>query len=112
MPRMDFAERYGPWAVIAGGSEGVGASVARQLGARGVNVVLVSRRQEPLDDVAATVAAESRTVVLDLSEADATARLADAVQRDHRARSRPSTAPTPREHRRPAFLSLRDSHER
>jgi uncharacterized protein len=76
---MDFAERYGPWAVIAGASEGVGASVARQLGARGVNVVLVSRRQEPLNDVAATVAAESRTVVLDLSEPDATARLADAV---------------------------------
>ena len=76
---MDFAERYGPWAVIAGASEGVGASVARQLGARGVNVVLVSRRQEPLNDVAATVGAESRTVVLDLSEPDATARLADAV---------------------------------
>jgi|HubBroStandDraft_1064217.scaffolds.fasta_scaffold15829_7 short-subunit dehydrogenase len=76
---MDFAERYGPWAVVAGASEGVGASVARLLGARGVNVVLVARRQEPLDDVAATVAAETRTVVLDLSDTDATTRLADAV---------------------------------
>jgi hypothetical protein len=27
---VDFAERYGPWAVIAGGSEGVGASVTRR----------------------------------------------------------------------------------
>jgi hypothetical protein len=27
---VDVAERYGPWAAIAGGSEGVGASVARR----------------------------------------------------------------------------------
>jgi hypothetical protein len=27
---VDFPERYGPWAVIAGGSEGVGASVTRR----------------------------------------------------------------------------------
>jgi hypothetical protein len=27
---LDFAERYEPWAAIAGGSEGVGASVARR----------------------------------------------------------------------------------
>jgi short-subunit dehydrogenase len=76
---MDFAERYGPWAVVAGASEGVGASVAQQLGERGVNVVLVSRRQGALDDVAATVTGETRTVVLDLSDADAATRLAHAV---------------------------------
>jgi uncharacterized protein len=76
---MDFAERYGPWAVIAGASEGVGASVARLLGERGVNVVLVSRRQAALDEVAATVATETRTVALDLSEPDAAAGLAEAT---------------------------------
>jgi hypothetical protein len=27
---VDVAERYGPWAVIAGGSEGVGVSVVRR----------------------------------------------------------------------------------
>lgn len=76
---MEFADRYGPWAVVAGASEGVGASVARLLGSRGVRVVLVSRRQGALDDVAATVATETRTVVLDLSEAAADAALADAT---------------------------------
>jgi uncharacterized protein len=76
---MDFAERYGPWAVVAGASEGVGASVARLLGERGVNVVLVARRQGALDDVAATVAAATRTVVLDLSETDAATTLANEV---------------------------------
>lgn len=79
MPPMDFPERYGPWAVVLGASEGVGASVARLLGERGVKVVLLARRQGPLDEVAATVAGETRTVVLDLSEADATAALANAV---------------------------------
>jgi uncharacterized protein len=76
---MDFAERYGPWAVVAGASEGVGASVARLLGERGVNVVLVARRQKVLEDVAATVAGETRTVGLDLSEENADLALAAAT---------------------------------
>ena len=33
----DYAERYGPWAVIAGGSEGIGESFARQLAAAGIS---------------------------------------------------------------------------
>ena len=75
----EFIEKYGPWAVVAGASEGIGASVARLLGARGVNVVLVSRRQAALDEVAATVPAETRTVVIDLGAPDAVAALADAT---------------------------------
>ena len=74
-----FAEKYGPWAIVAGASEGVGVSVARLLGERGVNVVLVSRRQELLDQVAQTVSSETRTLALDLSEPDAAARLAEAT---------------------------------
>jgi short-subunit dehydrogenase len=77
---MGFSERYGPWAVVAGASEGVGASVARLLGERGVKVVLVSRRQAALDEVAATVKTETRTVALDLSERDADVRLAEATR--------------------------------
>jgi uncharacterized protein len=76
---MDFAKRYGPWALVAGASEGVGASVARMLGERGVNVVLVARNQATLDEVAAKVATESRTLVLDLSTPDASAALAAAT---------------------------------
>jgi short-subunit dehydrogenase len=77
---MEFAEKYGPWAVVAGASEGVGASVARLLGERGVNVVLVSRRPAVLDEVAATVKTSTCTVGLDLSLADADRRLADAAE--------------------------------
>jgi uncharacterized protein len=76
---MGFSEKYGPWAVVAGASEGVGASVARLLGERGVNVVLVSRRQEVLEEVAAAVKTETRTVALDLSVPDADIRLIEAT---------------------------------
>src|SRR4051794_24716551 len=72
-------QRYGPWAVVAGASEGVGASLAQQLGERGVNVVLVARRATALDEVAATVESQTRVVTLDLSAPDASAGLARAT---------------------------------
>lgn len=74
-----FAARYGPWAVVAGASEGVGASVARQLGERGVNVALVSRRAHALAEVASTVKTETRVVAVDLSVPGADQMLADAT---------------------------------
>jgi len=77
---VEFAARYGPWALVAGASEGIGASIARLLGDRGVNVVLVSRRRQALNEVAATVKAGTRMVVLDLSVPDADAVLAAATE--------------------------------
>jgi short-subunit dehydrogenase len=66
-----FAEQYGPWALIAGGSEGVGESFAEKLAARGVNVVLVARKPEPLEALAGRIradfAVDVRTLALDLT---------------------------------------------
>jgi len=76
---VEFVDRYGPWALVAGASEGVGASAARSLGKRGINVVLVSRRQAALDVVAETVLSSTRTVALDLSEPDAGSQLIRAT---------------------------------
>lgn len=47
-----FARKYGPWGLIAGGSEGIGRSFALQLASRGLDLILVARRQEPLDATA------------------------------------------------------------
>ena len=67
---MTTLEKYGPWAVIAGGSEGVGASFASQLADAGINLVLLARKSGPLEETAAAVRAkgvEARTVSVDLT---------------------------------------------
>ena len=67
-------DRYGPWAVIAGGSEGVGASFAHQLADAGLNLVLIARKPGPLEETAAEVRAkgvEVRTLELDLLDPSA-----------------------------------------
>ncbi len=58
-----FVEHYGPWAVVCGASEGLGAEFGRQLAARGLNVVLVARRAEALEQVKAEVLASSKVEV-------------------------------------------------
>src|SRR5262249_23506045 len=79
-----FAGRYGPWALVAGASEGVGACFAREVARRGVNVVLLARRQHVLDDLAAWIAGETgveaRPVAIDLAADDAMDRVVDATE--------------------------------
>jgi short-subunit dehydrogenase len=71
-------QRYGPWALIIGGSEGVGASFARKLAAHGFALALVARKQAALDDLAhelSTSGAMVRTLSVDMSGADALERV-------------------------------------
>jgi beta-glucosidase len=44
-------ERYGPTALIAGASEGLGAAWANALAAQGLNLILIARRPEPLAEI-------------------------------------------------------------
>jgi uncharacterized protein len=78
-----FAERYGPWAVVAGASEGVGEGLARAVAERGVNVVLLARRQSVLEEVAASISADSgveaRPVAIDLATDDAMDEVVEAT---------------------------------
>jgi short-subunit dehydrogenase len=68
-------EKYGPWAVIAGASDGTGEGFARELAAMGLNLVLVSRRREKLEalgeELAAAHGIEYRVHVQDLMDEDA-----------------------------------------
>ncbi|SMC96193.1 SDR family NAD(P)-dependent oxidoreductase [Lentzea albidocapillata] len=75
-------DRYGPWAVIAGGSEGVGAALARRLADAGVNLVLVARKPGPLHDLADSVRRSGvlvRPLAVDLLASDAIAAVRDAT---------------------------------
>jgi short-subunit dehydrogenase len=66
----DFAERYGPWAIVAGASEGLGAAFARALADRGVKLILAARRSEPLVALADRLPTEAAAVVADLATDD------------------------------------------
>jgi short-subunit dehydrogenase len=80
---MDFKERYGPWAVVAGASEGTGAAFSHQLAGKGLNLILVARREGPLDTIAGelrkTYGIECVPAAIDLARPDATDRIIAAV---------------------------------
>jgi uncharacterized protein len=80
---MTFAAKYGPWALVLGASDGVGAAFAEGLAERGVNVVLVARRRAVLDEVAAGIrgcaGVQTRTLTIDLAQHDAASQVADAT---------------------------------
>ena len=73
----EFVARYGPWAVVAGASEGLGAAFAGALARRGCKLLLLARRAEALEQVAAPLRAstEVRTAVVDLGDAELAATL-------------------------------------
>jgi 3-oxoacyl-[acyl-carrier protein] reductase len=64
----------GRTAVVTGGSKGIGRAIARGLAAEGVNVVLVARGKEQLDQTAAQIREKTGVTVLavsaDITKAD------------------------------------------
>ncbi len=74
--------KYGPWAVIAGGSEAVGAEFAHRIAQAGINLLLIARKEGPLQATAEAVRAhgvEVRTLSVDLVEPDAIDAIAAAT---------------------------------
>jgi hypothetical protein len=70
--RLRLAERYGGWALVTGASSGIGTSLARQIAADGMDVVLSARREERLTSLASEIerdfGVKTRVVVADLAE--------------------------------------------
>ncbi len=78
-----LAERYGPWAVVTGASAGIGAEFALRVAERGINVVLVARRRNRLEELASTIEdmyrVEARVAPADLTARDVVEVLQPAI---------------------------------
>jgi short-subunit dehydrogenase len=78
-PDPEFLNRYGPWAIVCGASEGTGAEFSLQAAAKGLNVILVARRAEKLEELASQLrdshGVQVVTHSLDLSSPGAAAEL-------------------------------------
>lgn len=61
-----FKDKYGPWAVVTGASSGIGAEFARQLAAKGLNLLLIARRKDMLESLCEELAAQYKVESLSL----------------------------------------------
>ncbi|XP_029464532.1 inactive hydroxysteroid dehydrogenase-like protein 1 [Rhinatrema bivittatum] len=49
--KTDLSKQYGKWAIITGGTDGIGKAYAEELASRGVNIILISRNRVKLENV-------------------------------------------------------------
>lgn len=54
----NFKEKYGPWAIVTGATDGIGKEYARELARLGLNIILMSRSIDKLTKVAQEIEAE------------------------------------------------------
>lgn len=52
MKTLKFKNRYGQYALVAGGSDGLGYAFAEAIARRGINLILVARREDRLNSAA------------------------------------------------------------
>ena len=86
MTTRPFQEAYGPYALVAGASEGLGAAFAEAIARRGVNLVLMARREDQLTATAARLTkdhgVEVVAIVADLADFDAVKKKVTALTVD------------------------------
>lgn len=81
---MNLREKYGEWGIILGATEGVGKAFCERLAQQGMNVVMVGRREEKLQELGKSLqkqyGVEYKVVKADFSKEDAAQKIFDATQ--------------------------------
>lgn len=69
-----FKNKYGNWALITGATSGIGAELTSQIAAKGLNIILVARKEKELAQHALTLkeryGVETKTISADLATAE------------------------------------------
>ncbi|CAG5048167.1 unnamed protein product [Parnassius apollo] len=71
MEEQSLKKKYGSWAAITGSTDGIGKEYAMELAQRGLNIVLISRNEEKLNNVAREIekqySVKTKIIVADFS---------------------------------------------
>jgi len=73
-------EKYGPWAVVTGASDGIGRAFAERLAAQGFDLVLAARRGPRLEELARSLPVSTRVVAADLATREGVAAVVAATE--------------------------------
>jgi short-subunit dehydrogenase len=80
---MNLKQKYGSIAMVAGASEGIGAAFATCLAAKGMDLVIIARRLQPLQQLADLLENKYKVNVMciscDLSDNNATQQIVEAL---------------------------------
>lgn len=81
---MSLKQKYGPLAMVAGASEGIGAAFATYLAKSGMDLILIARRREPLGQLADLLKSRYQIkvtcITCDLADPDAAARIKETLR--------------------------------
>jgi len=81
---MSTLERYGPWALITGASDGIGRATARRVAAAGLHVLLAARREPALralaDEIERDHGVRAEVVAVDLADPAGVAALVEKAR--------------------------------
>ena len=79
----EFTNKYGPWALVAGGAQGIGEAYSRYAAEHGLNVIVLDKDQSALDKITADLTkahgVECLAVKVDLSAPDMLEQVVAAV---------------------------------